>query len=427
MRAGLGVCCLIVRGSLATVRGLLGVGLCLAALGNSLCAVATGTVDNATSAPPDAATFATWLSEFSRQARDAGITDSTLRSAFADVRFNPKVVERDRHQPEFTRSLWQYLDLAVSKERIREGRKRLSTHRVLLEAIRDRYGVAPEYVVAIWGLETNYGGNLGGFNTVEALATLAYDGRRREFARRELLATLRLLQQEGLEPQILQGSWAGAIGHTQFLPSTYLRYAVDQDGDGLRDLWNSVADALGSAANYLAESGWQDGQPWGLEVVLPEDFSWDLSDSRVRKPMEQWIELGVRGQAGRPLPDRRVSGSLLIPAGYQGPAFLTMGNFLAIKRYNPSTAYALGIGHLADRFAGGGPFAATWPIQTRPLSRSEKEHLQRALQRHGYDVGGVDGMIGPRTRAALRAYQKDAGVPADGYPTPELLHTLQNL
>jgi len=369
--------------------------------------------------------FQQWLKEFGQEAQHGGISPQTVAQAFAEVRFNTEVIERDRRQPEFSRPVWEYLASAVSATRIERGRALLERHRGLLDDIARRYGVQPRYLVAIWGLETNYGRTLGEFNVFEALATLAYDGRRKAFARAELLAALSIVQTEGLEASELKGSWAGAIGQTQFIPSTYQRHAVDYDGDGTRDLRSSLPDALASTAQYLAVSGWRAGEPWGMEVQVPANFPWELSGAQVRKPLTDWQGLGVhpvRGEVAKNGPDQA---ALIAPAGHLGPTFLTLPNFRAVLRYNASTSYALAAGLLADRINGAADLVATWPDHLRPLSRTEKQDLQRLLTQHGYDTGGVDGLIGPRTRAALRAYQQDAGHPSDGYPTAELLDELR--
>jgi len=368
--------------------------------------------------------FERWVTDFRIGARAAGIDEVTLNVAFADVRYLPRVVELDRAQPEFTRTVWSYLDSAVSPRRIALGQDKWLQARAEIDAAAARYGVAPAILVAIWGMESNYGSNAGSIPTVDALATLGFEGRREGWARGQLLATLRILQNAEVDRSQMIGSWAGAMGQTQFLPSVYLGYAVDADGDGRRDIWGSVADAMASTANFLARSGWQADQPWGVEVRLPAGFDVDRADVSVRQPSALWTAEGVCTVDGAPLP-QLAEGTVLLPAGARGPAFLVGPNFEVILRYNNSTSYALAVGLLAQRLAGGPDVHAPWPRDLVALSRQQLNALQTALNQRGFDSGTPDGVMGPATRVALRGYQRSVGLPADGYPTLDLLQRLQ--
>lgn len=377
-------------------------------------------------ASPDAdhtAGFAQWLSTFSAQALEAGIRPATVRDALGKAQWLPRVVELDRAQPEFTRTPWAYLDSAVSPQRIAQGQAQLAAHSSALQAAAARYGVPASIVTAIWGMESNYGSNFGTFRTVDALATLAYEGRRRAWAQTELLAALRIIDQGDIAADRMIGSWAGAMGHTQLLPSVFLAYAVDADGDGHRDIWGSVSDVTASTAHFLALSGWKSGEPWGAEVQLPPTFDHARADPAVRQTTAQWEAEGVRSIDGAPLPDL-AGASIATPAGARGPAFLVGNNFRTILRYNNSVNYALGVALLARQIDGGGPVAAPWPRDIEPLSRAQLQALQEALNRKGFAAGTPDGVMGPATRAGLRGYQRSLGVVADGYPTLELLQGL---
>ena len=367
--------------------------------------------------------FAFWVSNFSNMAREAGIDQPTVHIAFDKVRFIPRVIELDRAQPEFTRAVWDYLDNALSSQRITRGQSKLLLLRPQLDAIGARYGVPAEVLVAIWGMESNYGSFVGDIPTIDALATLGFEGRREDWARKQLLAALKILQSHGIDRDQMIGSWAGAMGQTQFLPSNFLAYAVDADGDGRRDIWGSVADVMASTANYLANSGWQTGQRWGLEVRLPSGFDYARADDNVRPPASVWVSNGVQTMDGTPIPALAES-SILLPAGATGPAFLVGANFRAILRYNNSISYALAVGLLAQQLAGAPVVKAAWPRDVQLLSRSQLQALQTALNARGFDCGTVDGMMGPATRGGVRDYQTSLGLPPDGYPTLELLQRL---
>ena len=310
---------------------------------------------------------------------------------------------------------------AASAERVGTGRARAAELAQSMDAIEARYGVDGQVVLAIWGMETNYGSYRGDIPAVRSLATLAYHGRRRAWAEEELVAALRILQAGEASPAEMRGSWAGAMGHTQFIPSSYLAFAVDFTGDGRRDIWGpDPRDALASTANYLAAKGWRRGQPWGLEVRLPAGFDYAQADQANRQPVRTWRARGVTLADGRPLPDHGAA-ALLAPAGARGPVFAVWDNFFVIKTYNNATSYALGVGHLGDRIAGGGPFAAAWPRGERELSRTEKVEMQERLIARGYDTGATDGVIGPNTISAIRRYQQSRGLTPDGFATAALL------
>lgn len=370
--------------------------------------------------------FPGFLDDFAAFARGEGISEATLNRAFAGLSPDPKVIEADQRQPEFTRPIWDYLDGAASKRRIERGSDRLGLYAGLLGVLEERFGVPGPVLVSIWGLESDFGDNFGGYNIIRSLATLGYNGRRVRFGRQQLLAALSILDSGDISVDRMVGSWAGAMGHTQFIPTTYIDYAQDFDGDGRRDIWSSVPDALASTAYYLAQSGWRRGGIWGMEVSLPADFDLNLVDRSVRRSPAFWTQAGVRTLDGGPLPasggDEDVS--LILPGGYRGPCFALYPNFRTILRYNNATAYALAVGHLSDRLMGQGPIRGSWPRDEQPINRSDRERLQRLLTVRGYDTGGIDGIIGPRTRSALRAYQRDIGVPADGFATVNLLNRL---
>ncbi|MDR5886245.1 MULTISPECIES: lytic murein transglycosylase [Halomonadaceae] len=364
--------------------------------------------------------FSQWRDAFRRYAKDQGISEATLREAFDQVRYRERIIELDRYQPEFVRPIWEYLDTAVSSTRINNGQDRLAEHRRTAEQMEQRYGVPAEIIVAIWGIESNYGSNFGDFSTLEALATLAFDGRRQQFAREELLAALRIIQQGDIAAEQMRGSWAGAMGHTQFIPTSFEAYAVDGDGDNRRDIWKSIPDVMASTANYLDRAGWQPGQPWGVEVNLPADYDYAQTG---RRDSQAWAEQGVEAVSGE-LP-RFDSADVIVPAGADGPAFLVGPNFRAILRYNNATSYALAVATLSDAIAGRDGIQQGWPREEAPLTRDDVQALQRYLNQAGYDVGGADGIMGPNTRQGLRAFQRAEGLTPDGFATQSLLERLR--
>lgn len=375
----------------------------------------------------DTRSFSQWRNEFREQALASGIDASLFDKAFSDIQPDPAVLKADQSQPEFARPVWAYLDGALSPARQATGRVMLTRHATILQQIEARYGVDRHILVAIWGLESNFGSNMGNRSVIRSLATLAHQGRRSEFAQSQLLAALEILQRGDTTASNMTGSWAGAMGQTQFIPTTYNDYAVDFDGNGKRDIWHTEADALASAANYLKASNWQSGAPWGMEVRLPEGFDYALADTSIRKPIGEWIQLGITDARNRAMNSHlQEPATLVLPAGYRGPAFLVMNNFRSILRYNNSTSYALAIGLLSERLQGRGQIVASWPTGDDPLSRSERVELQEQLQVHGFEPGAVDGIIGANTRQAIRQLQIALGWPADGYADRQLLKALRN-
>ncbi len=375
--------------------------------------------------PATEAAFQSWLAAFKPRAMAAGITEATWARATAEIRYNPKVIERDRNQAEFTKAIWDYLDSAASDTRIETGREMLRSHAALLREIEARYGVEKEVVVAVWGMESNFGNRRGSTLILPALATLAYDGRRGAFFASQFLAALQIIQAGDTDARHMTGSWAGAMGHTQFIPTSYLAFAVDFTGDGKRDIWSdNPADALASTAAYLARSGWAKGQPWGVEVTLPAGFNYALSGKGTKKSPAEWAALGVRAAGGGTVGNYGPA-SILLPAGAQGPALMIFGNFRAISRYNNADAYVIGVGHLSDRIKGQGPFLHPWPRDANALTLVERQELQRRLTALGYDTQGDDGIIGPNTTDAILAWQRANGREADGYPSRKLLEALR--
>jgi membrane-bound lytic murein transglycosylase B len=369
--------------------------------------------------------FSSWLDGVRQEARAKGISESTLHEALDDLQPIPRVIELDRRQPEFTQTFWRYLDARVTEGRIERGRMLLELHAELLDSIEKQYGVQPRFLVAFWGLETNFGDYLGSFPVVGSLATLAHDPRRSEFFRSELLAALSIIDDGNISAAEMIGSWAGAMGQPQFMPSTFVRFAVDADADGRRDIWHSLPDVFASAANFLAKSGWRGDETWGREVRLPAGFDLELTGLEVEKTLAAWQILGVRKANGDDLPRVDMKGSLILPAGHAGPAFLVYNNYRTILQWNRSDLYAIAVGHLADRIAGKGPLVATRPDSEQRLSRNQVEKMQELLSARGFDPGSIDGVIGSQTRQAIKEFQRTAKLPADGHPTPELLELLQ--
>jgi membrane-bound lytic murein transglycosylase B len=368
--------------------------------------------------------FQSWIEGFRPRAVAAGIRPEVIDAALSGIDYNTDVIQRDRNQSEFTKQIWEYLDSAVSDTRVANGRDALNANAATLAEIEARYGVDQRVVVAIWGLESAYGGFRGSTPIIEALATLAYDGRRGAFFEEQLIAALRIIQSGDVAPRAMTGSWAGAMGHTQFMPTSYLVHAQDFDGDGRRDIWSDdPADALASTAAYLAAFGWTKGQPWGVEVVLPQGFDYALAGERTKKAPADWAAMGVRDVSGGMVPDHGQA-SILLPAGARGAAFMIFDNFHVIERYNPADAYVIGVGHLGDRVMGGPPIRAAWPREDRALRLSERKDMQVRLTRAGFDTEGVDGIIGPRTIAAIREFQKSVGLIPDGYASYEVLRRL---
>jgi membrane-bound lytic murein transglycosylase B len=369
--------------------------------------------------------FQRWIDGFRARAIAQGIRPQTFDAAFRGARYNTDVIQKDRNQSEFTKQIWEYLDSAASDTRVRNGKAALRDNSRVLKEIEARYGVEAEVVTAIWGLESAYGQFKGSTPIIEALATLAFDGRRGRFFEQQLVAALKIIQSGDVSPRNMTGSWAGAMGHTQFIPTSYLAYAQDFRGDGKRDIWSDdPTDALASTAAYLKRFGWTKGQPWGVEVVLPRGFDYGLTGERIKKSPAEWASLGVRDTKGGRVANYGRA-SILLPAGAQGAAFMIFNNFHVIERYNAADAYVIGVGHLSDRIAGGPPIKANWPREDRGLRFSERKEMQQRLTRAGYDTQGVDGIIGPRTIAAIRGFQRSVGMIPDGYASLEILRRLR--
>ncbi len=391
-----------------------------------LAALAQTDVPASISIPSDEARFAAFLHDFRDEALKAGVRPETYDRAVAGLSLNLKVEDLNLNQPEFVRPVWEYLASAVSDTRVKKGKELIAANAQLFARLEQDYGVPKEVLTAIWGMESAYGQSQGNFNLFEALATLAYDGPRAAYGRRQLIAALKVAEIEGLDPTAMTGSWAGAFGETQFVPTTFLERAVDGDGDGKRDVWNSPADALASTANYLRQAGWHAGEPWGEEVKLPADFPFAQADVDIRKNESDWGMMGVRTIADEPFNGDAVRGWIFLPAGYRGPAFFIRENFDAILKYNLATSYALAVSLLADRYKDSGRIAAAWPVEESPLDQSSRMAIQTGLNALGYMLGEPDGVLGRRSRQAIRDYQKDRGLPADGFATAALLTRILN-
>ena len=373
----------------------------------------------------DDAGLSDWVLSFRPRALAEGIDPDIFDRALDTVSYDPEVIRRDRNQSEFTKTIWDYLDTATSDLRVQNGQKALAQWQRTLDEIEAKYGVKKEVVTAIWGLESAYGSFRGSDNVINSLATLAYDARRAEFFEAELLKALRILQAGDTEAEQMVGSWAGAMGHTQFMPSSFLAHAVDWDGDGRRDIWgDDPSDALASTAAYLKHFGWTTGQPWGVEVALPEGFDYLLADREVTKTPAEWAELGVTGLDGKTVGDHGPA-SILLPAGAQGAAFMIFPNFAVIERYNTADAYVIGVGHLSDRIGGAEPIQQAWPREDRALTYDERIELQTRLTEAGFDTQKIDAKIGPLTVNAVRSYQQAEGIAPDGYASPRLLARLR--
>ena len=369
--------------------------------------------------------FQQWIKGFRARASAQGISGSTFDRAFKGVRYDAEVIKRDRNQSEFTKTIWEYLDSAASDNRIANGKAALRTHARTLDAIEARYGVEKEVVVAVWGLESAYGSFRGKNDVVQSLATLSYDGRRGAFFEQQLIAALKILQSGDTSPRNMTGSWAGAMGHTQFIPTSYLDYAVDFTGDGRRDIWSDdPTDALASTAAYLARFGWIKGQPWGVEVKLPRNFNYAQASRKIEKSPAAWANLGVVDVTGKPVPNHGPA-SILLPAGGQGAAFMIFKNFAVIERYNTADAYVIGVGHLSDRITGKPAIQSAWPRGDRALTFAERKEMQQRLTDAGFNTQGVDGRIGPKTIEAVRGFQRTKGLAQDGYASLRLLERLR--
>lgn len=368
-----------------------------------------------------------WMTEFRVRAQAQGIEEETLDAALAGLSYDTDVIRRDRNQAEFTKTIWDYLDTAVSDLRIANGKQALAKWDSTLSDIEAQYGVDKEIIVAIWGLESAYGTFRGTDSVLNALVTLAYDARRAAFFEEQLIDALRILQSGDTTPDQMQGSWAGAMGHTQFMPSSFQAHAVDHDGDGKRNIWgDDPVDALASTAAYLKHFGWTKGQPWGVEVKLAEDFDYTLARRNLRKLPSDWAVLGVTQMNGSSVRDHGLA-SVLLPGGADGAAFLIFGNFKVLESYNTADAYVVGVGHLSDRIKGGAPIQHDWPRDLRALTFEERIELQKRLTAAGFDTEKIDAKMGPLTINAVRRFQQDQGVLPDGYPSLGVLDRLRAL
>lgn len=373
---------------------------------------------------PAMASPSSFVNDLWPEARSRGVSRAIYDAALANFSPDQEVLSLTQRQPEVNSTVGDYVEGRVTSTRINTGRQKHAEWSRTLSAIEQRWGVQAEVVLSIWGMETNFGSFMGGNNTVEALATLTYGGYRTSFFKNELLTALEILTAGHISPREMVGSWAGAMGHTQFMPSSFTRYAVDFTGDGRRDIWTTIPDALASTANYLKEHGWRPGETWGYEVDLPAGFDFAAAQANPERSLGEWRSAGVTRTGGRNFPRAADTGRFYMPEGGDGPVFVVLHNFDVIKRYNNSSSYALSVGHLADRILGVGPFVHGWSSDDA-LSTAQRRDLQSLLNRRGFDAGTVDGVMGPRTRAAIMAYQKNVGMMADGHPDASLLARLR--
>ena len=375
-------------------------------------------------AKQDAQNFANCLDELALAAQAEGIPANLTSEVLGTLQFQGRVIELDRAQPEFQQTFSAYLRDRVTATRVQRGRELRSQHRELLNELGEEYGVPGHYLVALWGMESNFGSYTGRMPILDSLATLACDDRRSAFFRDQLITALRLIERDSLQPAAMLGSWAGAMGQTQFMPSAYYAHAVDGDGDGLIDLWDSSADALASGASLLQSLGWRPGERWGREVSVVAGFPFEKTGFDQLRPLGEWAELGVRRADGTALPVADMSARLLLPMGHTGPAFLVYDNFDVLLGWNRSISFALAVGHLADRIAGAGTLRAPLPVGNDTFAVAELAGIQRRLAELGYRPGEADGILGPATRGALRAFQRDRGLVADGYPDEQTRNAL---
>ncbi|WP_180074489.1 MULTISPECIES: lytic murein transglycosylase [unclassified Acinetobacter] len=370
------------------------------------------------------------LANLRSQAMNAGVSASTYDRYTQNLTPDYSVIEKLNYQPEFSTPIWDYLSGLVDEERVQLGQQKLAQHRDVLNRVAAAYGVPAETVVAVWGVESNFGDIAGSYPLLQSLGTLSCEGRRQSYFRGEFFAAMRILQRGDLNESQLKGSWAGAFGHTQFMPSTYEELAVDFDGDGRRDLVSSTTDALASTANFLKKRGWQTGQPWGFEVKIPEGMSISGESRRNKKSLDSWMNRGLQRADGTPLIQGNLSGSsqagLMASAGPSGPVFLVFKNFDAIYSYNAAESYALAIAHLSDRLQGKGGFSTTWPTDDPGTSRAERREIQQFLLNRGYDIGKVDGLIGDKTRQAIRQEQNRLGLSPTGRAGQQILRAFRN-
>lgn len=373
--------------------------------------------------------FQSCLANLRSQAVAAGVSGITYDRYTQNLTPDYSVIDKLNYQPEFSTPIWDYLSGLVDEERVELGKQKLAQYRDVLNRASQTYGVPPETIVAVWGVESNFGDISGKYPLLQALGTLSCEGRRQSYFRTEFFATMRILQRGDLTEDQLKGSWAGAFGHTQFMPSTYERLAVDFDGDGRRDLVSSTVDALASTANFLNKAGWQAGMPWGFEVKVPQGMSIDGEGRRSKKALSSWSARGVTRIDGSPLVQGALSSStsagLMAPAGVNGPVFLVFKNFDAIYSYNAAESYGLAIAHLSDRLKGARPFATSWPTDDPGTSRAERREIQQFLINRGYDIGAVDGLIGDKTRVAIRQEQTRLGLNPSGRAGQQILRAFR--
>lgn len=369
------------------------------------------------------ADFEACKSELQQKAISSGVSKATAEQLIPALKQQNRVLELDKSQPEFVQTFPDYFSKRVNQWRIDKGRAMAVKHRDFLKALNDKYGVPAHYLLAFWGLETNFGGYKGKMPVLDSLATLACDPRRSQYFTQELITALKIVERESLDPAIMVGSWAGAMGHTQFMPSAYANYAVDGDKDGQINLWESEQDALASAANFLANLGWQPGFRWGREITLPTNFNYTLSGYSQGRSLTEWEALGITKSDGSKLGQSDLSAYVVIPAGHEGPAFLVYSNFRVIMRWNNSEFYAIAVGRLADRIAGAGKLSAPLPNLPK-YTRQDIVQLQQQLNEHGHDVGKPDGIIGPATRAGIRAFQQERNMIADGFPSLAVMQAI---
>ncbi len=366
-----------------------------------------------------------FVRDFWASARKAGVSRKTYDAAFAGLSPDPVVLEKNAFQPEFKMPPSQYVIAAVTDTRVKIGREMLEKYKTELDQIEKRWGVDRHVLLAIWGMETNFGTFMGSMNVIRSLSTLAYKGRRARFGRSELIAALRMMERGVVPEGPMMGSWAGAMGHTQLLPSNYLRFSVDFDGNGKRDIWNTPHEALASTANFLSRHKWSPGKTWGYEVKLPARVGTGYAGRKRSRSLGKWAALGVKRVNGGGFPRAGDRAYLYLPMGRNGPAFLLLNNFRVIMRYNAAHTYALSVGHLADRIRGGDVFVTGWPDGARALTEDERYEIQRLLTIRGHDLGVLDGILGSKTRAAIRAMQKEKGLKVDGFPTPKIIKILR--
>ena len=397
----------------------------LAGIGLALISSSSLASSTMVEAPQEPETFRQCISDLQNEALDAGVSESTVTQVLGNSKFISKVIQYDRKQPEFVQTFSNYFGKRVNNWRIDKGQQLYRKHKKLLQKLSAQYGVPAHYLVAFWGLETNFGRYKGKMPIIDSLTTLACDPRRSDFFSGELIQALLLMEREQIGIDTMLGSWAGAMGHTQFMPSAYMRYAVDGDQDGKADLWNSVPDALTSAANFLNNLGWERGYRWGREVSLPEGFNYQLAGKDQQYSLSYWAEQGLTQTNGKAIGKADIKASLLVPAGHEGPAFLVYDNFDVIMKWNRSEFYAIAVGHLADRISGQTKLSKTLP-DLPVYSLDDVRKMQTRLNELGFDVGSADGIMGPATRKGIRDFQASIKMTADGFPNSQVFQALQN-